>query len=195
VPRIVEYPELLGAMHALQLRSLYYNSGAFGFEPAVDAKSVGWICAEDSSLRPEARQLAQLVPTPAARELPGLLTRAVTELLYGPIWVMPKSHWAFELDFGSKAWMPQALGEVGVDASLLEQRTTGDAIEFGADEVPLLTSFVTQLMTNLTGSDFALAAPGKPIVCTLHHHKQVWWTTTDLALLQSLQQLPGPSGV
>jgi len=189
MPRIVEYPELLDAMHGLQLRSLYYNSGAFGFESGIDARSIGWICDEDSSLRPEARQLARLIPRPAEQELAHRLTRAVAEVLPAPVWIMPKSHWAFELDFGSRAWMPQALAQIGVDASGLASRTTGDAIEFGPSDIPLFSGFVQQLLTNLAGSDFAVAFPSRPVIGTLHHHKQIWWTTTDLNLLNSLEQL------
>ena len=37
--------------------------------------------------------------------------------------------------------------------------------------------------------DFALAFPGRPIVCTLHHHKQIWWTSSDRQLLSSLREL------
>ena len=189
MPRIVDYRELLDAMHELNLRSLYYNSGAFGFESGIDVQSIGWICDEDSSLRPEARQLARLIPRPAEQELARRLTRAVVEVLPAPVWIMPKSHWAFELDFGSRAWMPQALEHIGLDPSGLAPRTTGDAIEFGPSEIPLFSDFVQQLLTNLAGSDFALAFPGRPVICTLHHHKQIWWTTTDPILLNLLEQL------
>ena len=189
MPRIVGYTEVLDATRALQLRSLYYNSGAFGFEDGIDAKSVGWICAEDSSLRPEARQLARLVPGPAELTLPRLLTRAIAKHLPAPVWVMPKSHWAFELDCGRRAWMAHALQEIGIDPRVLEPLATGDAIEFDAGEVLQFAAFTSQLLINLTASDFALGFPGRPVVCTLHHHKQVWWTTNDLKLLHSLEQL------
>ena len=33
----------------------------------------------------------------------------------GPAWVMPKSHWAFELDHGNGGWLGPALRAVGVD--------------------------------------------------------------------------------
>lgn len=191
MPRIVEYSHVLDAMHAMRLQSLYFNSGAFGFGNAVDARSAGWICADDSSLRPEAQKLARLVQGPPEQKLPQMLTRAVAQVLPGPVWVMPKSHWAFELDFGSKTWMSRALKEIGIDPGLLAPRTTGDAIEFGLDELPQFTTFMTRLLTNLFGSDFALASPARPLVCTLHHHKQVWWTTTDMPMLKALEQLPG----
>ena len=182
-------------MTALHLQSFYYNSGAFGYDRTTETKSIGWICAEDASLRPEARQLARLLPGPAERTLPELLSRTVAGLLDGTVWLMPKSHWAFELDFGSKAWMPAALTQIGIDARTLEPRTTGDAIAFSPDEIPQFTAFSTHLLTSLMGSDFALASPGRSFVCTLHHHKQVWWTTTDPELLHGLEQLTGDFAV
>ena len=189
MPRVVEYAEVLSAMQALNLRSLYYNSGAFGFETGVEIKSTGWICTEDPSLRPEARELARMIPGAPEVELANLLARAATELFPGPVWVMPKSHWAFELDFGSPAWMPEALRNIGIDPTVLKPRTTGDAIEFTSVEISHFTRFATQLLTNLMGSDFAVAFPGRPVICTLHHHKQIWWTTTDGSTLRSLEQL------
>jgi hypothetical protein len=40
---------------------------------------------------------------------------------------------------------------------------------------------------NLAGSDFALAFPGRPVICTVHHHKQLWWTTTDPEIHKTLE--------
>jgi len=182
-------------MRQLDLRCLYYNSGAFGFERGVETHSVGWICEDDPSLRPEARSLTRQISKPAGPELSRLLAKAATELLPGPVWVMPKSHWAFELDFGGKAWMAAALRELTIDPALLQPLTTGDPIEFSPGEIPHLARFAEQLLTNLAGSDFAVAFPGKPVVCTLHHHKQIWWTTTDLGLLENLRQLAASSPV
>jgi hypothetical protein len=38
----------------------------------------------------------------------------------------------------------------------------------------------------LLGSDFTLAFVGKPVLCTVHHHKQLWWQTTDGGMLLAL---------
>jgi hypothetical protein len=45
------------------------------------------------------------------------------------------------------------------------------------------------LLGRLLGSDFMLAWPGRPAVCTVHHHKQLWWTTTDPELLAALEAM------
>jgi hypothetical protein len=45
---------------------------------------------------------------------------------------------------------------------------------------------VAALLENLRMSDFMLAFPGRPALCTIHHHKQLWWQTTDAALHAAL---------
>jgi hypothetical protein len=189
MPSIIDYERVFQQMQGQGLRCLYYNSGAFGFEAGVPTESVGWIGTEDSSLRPEALKLAHKVPQPYENELAARVVRACSQLLPGNIWVMPKSHWAYELDFGSKEWMPELLRQVGIDAASLQHRANAAAIEFGQEEMQLLGVIAEGLLRNLLGSDFALGFPGRPVVCTLHHHKQIWWTSTDSALNESLHQL------
>ena len=74
---------------------------------------------------------------------------------------MPKSHWSYELDFGSHQWMPDALRHVGVDPAVLAPMTSGAAIEFATDEAEVFTPFVETLLTRLLGSDFMIAWPGR----------------------------------
>ena len=49
-----------------------------------------------------------------------------------------------------------------------------------------MESLIASLLGNLRTSDFMLAFPGRPALCTVHHHKQLWWQTTDLALHSAL---------
>jgi hypothetical protein len=94
------------------------------------------------------------------------------------------------LDFGSREWMPDALARIGVDHSVLEPLTTGAAIEFMLDESHEFASFLASLLDNLSGSsDFQLVWPGRPVVCTVHHHKQLWWTTSESAVYQAIAGL------
>jgi hypothetical protein len=102
---------------------------------------------------------------------------------------MPASHWAYELDFGSREWMPALLEAIGVDPGLLQHRTTAAAIEFAPEESPALVHFVVRLLEMLQGSDFALAFPHRRVVCTLHHHKQLWWTSAEDAVSDALEAL------
>jgi hypothetical protein len=191
VPWIVEYAQVLQQMRDQGFKCLYYNSGAFGFPDGVATHSVGWIGPEDPSLRDEARSLVRPVPHPFERELTARVVRAMREMFPGKVWVMPKSHWAYELDFGSRDWMPALLEHSGVDSGLLQKRTNASAIEFALHEVESFSHLVEGLLRMLLGSDFALAFPDRPVVCTLHHHKQVWWTSSDKSLIEALGQLAG----
>ena len=109
MPQIVDYPIVVERMTALDMKCLYYNSGAFGPTDHRATKVVGWIGGEDPTIRPEARALASIVAPPAEQNLTRLVELAWNTILPGPIWFMPKSHWAFELDFGNHAWLSPAL--------------------------------------------------------------------------------------
>jgi hypothetical protein len=189
VPRIVEYPEVVAEADRLGLRSLYPNSGAFGFPPAVGAQHAGWIGGEDPSLRPAARELAVLVPPPVEATLSRLAVQTWGELLPGELWLMPKAHWAYELDFGSAAWMPQLLQSNGIAPDELIHRHDGTAVAFTSLEENAFAAIAEGLLTHLLGSDFQLMFPTKPVVCTLHHHKQIWWSSPDAGLIAKLKSL------
>ena len=189
MPWIVDYSAVLEQMTGQGMRSLYYNSGGFGFPEGAAVESLGWIGPDDPSLRPEARAMSRTVPAPHEANLARLVVRAWRDLLPGKLWLMPKSHWAYELDFGSRDWMPALLEHAGIDAGLLSPRTNAAAIEFTPQEAAPAAHVIEGLLRMLLGSDFALAFPGRPVACTLHHHKQVWWTTTDPQLITSLQGL------
>ena len=193
VASIVEYDAVLARMAALGLESLYYNSGAFGFPRGHAIHFTGWIGGEDPTLRPAARENAVRVDEPCVPTLAALASRAWTEIFPGPVWVMPKSHWAFELDFGGKEWLPSALRAAGIDPEQLMGRTNAPAVEFLPADVDRFTPLVESLLANLLGSDFALAFPDYAVTCTLHHHRQVWWTDGDGAFVRRLRMLPPPA--
>ena len=189
MPTVVDYPLVLADQTAVGLRSLYYNSGAFGFPAGVETTSVGWVGPPDETIRPAARPLVRQVGEPHAATLAKLLTTAWLDQLPGDVWVMPKAHWAYELDFGNKAWLPDALRSAGVDPSLLVTRNNGAAVAFTPVEADSFTALVDAMLTRLTGSDFAAAWPGRRVACTIHSHQQLWWTTDDSALVAGLDRL------
>jgi hypothetical protein len=190
VARIVDYDTVLQTLLGQGLKSLYYNSGSFGFPPAVDTHTIGWIGPPDPTIRPEAIPLTRPVPEPFVQNLTARALRVWRERVPGVVWAMPRSHWAYELDFGSREWMPGALAKIGIDSKELEPLTTGAAVEFGADQADEFGSFLSVLLDSLSGSsDFQLAWPGRPLVCTVHHHKQLWWTTPDDALHQAIETM------
>jgi hypothetical protein len=194
VAQIVDYDTVLQTLLGQGLKSLYYNSGSFGFPGGVATQTVGWTGPSDPSIRPEALSFTRPVLPPFSQTLTDLALRAWGELLPGVVWAMPRSHWAYELDFGSKDWMPAALAKSGVDSAELAPLTTGDALEFNWEDSGQFASFLATLLDNLSGSsDFQLVWPGHPTVCTVHHHQQLWWTTTEGSIYQALSELPGPA--
>ncbi len=193
MPRIIDYPLVVDQMSRQRFVSLYPNSGAFGFPAESGAVSLGWIGPDDASIRPESRPLTRRVAEPCEATLAALATRMWAEQLPGPaVWVLPKSHWAYELMFGSLEWMPRLLNEVGLSPEDLAGRHDGSALEFSPSETGAFEQFLAGLLGGLFGSDFQLAWPGRPLVCTVHHHKQLWWTTTDAALVAGLEALVSP---
>ena len=189
MPCIIEYSVVLQQMTSQQFKCHYYNSGAFGFRESANARTLAWIGPDDSTIRPEAQVLARRVAEPYEATLANLATRLWREQACGRVWVMPKSHWAFELGHGSREWMPALIDRLGVDFTLLENRTDAAAIEFSEDETDLFEPFVTGLLTLLHGSDFMIAFPDRPILCTLHHHKQLWWSTTADKIIDAVARL------
>jgi hypothetical protein len=182
VPAIIEFERVLQRMEAEGFRSLYHNSGAFGFPRGADVRYVGWVGPDDPSIRAEMRQSIRPVAPPYEANLARAAAEVWTTHLSGVVWVMPMSHWSYELDFGSRDWMPAALNAVGVDGEELSSRANGAALEFQSNERAAFEPLVAQLLTHLRTSDFMLAFPGRPVLCTVHHHKQLWWQTTDAAL-------------
>jgi hypothetical protein len=187
---IVDYSLVLSRMLSQGMQSLYHNSGAFGFSPEMKTHSCGWIGPADPTVRPEAARLIRSVPPPHEVNLTNLLLKLWRDRFGGPLWVMPRSHWSYELQFGSRGWMPDLLRQVGVDPTSLIERNNAAALEFdGAESVPAAL-LLERLLEKLRGSDFALVFPDHPVLCTLHHHKQLWWVTTDVELAAQIEAMP-----
>jgi hypothetical protein len=193
VARVIDYPLVLETLTRAGFVSLYHNSGAFGFPREVSTQSVGWIGPKDATLKPAALPLTRRVPPPCPITLAALAGRVWQGHLRGPVWLMPRNHWAFELNFGNSEWMPALLERAGIDPQQLAGRNDGSAVEFSDSEEPLLRPALAVLLERLWGSDFALAWPGRPCLCTVHHHTQLWWTTTDASLIDALDALVPPA--
>ena len=187
--KIVDYSLVLSTLTSAGFESLYHNSGAFGLPRGAGVHHLGWVGPDDPTLRPAALSLVRRVAAPFAPTLASLAIRAWQSHLPGPAWLMPRNHWAFELDHANGDWMPAVLNRIGIDPAALAGRNDGTAIEFDANESALLAPVVEQLLTRLWGSDFALAWPGRPVLCTVHHHTQLWWSTTDPSILAALDRL------
>jgi hypothetical protein len=195
MPAILDYHDAINVLRPRRIVCVYPNGGALGFAPGVATRSVAWIGPEDPTIRRDARQLARAVPPPFEPNLAKLLVGAWRAVLPGVAWVMPASHWAFELDFGSAEWLGQTLRDIGVDPAPLEALTTGAPIEFAPDESASLETLARALLTNLAQSDFTIVFPDPAVIGRLHHHKQLWWTSSDGSVIDKLAAISsGPPG-
>jgi hypothetical protein len=195
MPKVLDYGEAMELLRARRIACVYPHSGALGFEADVATHSVGWIGPDDPTIRPDVRRITHSVSPPFETNLARLLVSAWQEILPGVAWVMPASHWAFELDFGSASWLPDVLRDIGVDPAQLEPLTTGAPIEFAPDESAAMEQLACALLERLAQSDFTIAFPDHPVICRLHHHKQLWWTGADALVIDALRAISsGPPG-
>ena len=173
MPRIIDYPQVLATMQSRSFVSLYHNSGAFGFASTDGVKTLGFAQEDDPTIRPEARASLRKVDNLAV-ELDRIVATLASEA-----WLMPKSHWHYELHFGNRDLLESALPQMGIDPAALRERNDGSAIAFRTDEHPQLRDLIRRLLEGLRGSDFLLAFPDAATLVTIHHHKQLWIQTRD----------------
>ena len=193
MPWIIDYHAVVEQMRGQRFKSLYYHSGAFGFADDSGTSVVGWTTGADPTIRESARASVVTVNPPTVDSLVTLLTKIWREHLPGRVWLMPASHWAFELEYGSADWLPAVLENVGVDPGLLVGRNNASAIEFAPNESAAFAHVTARLLEMLASSDFTIAFPGRQVVCMVHHHKQLWWTTTVTDLATTLRQAAEPA--
>jgi len=186
MPSIIDYPNVLRRLESEGLKCNYPNGGSFGFPTGAQVR--GWLGPVDDTIRPEMRAHTRNVPEPFDANLAQWAWRAWRQLLPGSVWVMPASHWSFELTHGNQRWLPGLLMKAGIDSALLIGRADASVIEFLPPEEEAFRAFLGGLLNGLTGSDFTLAFPGRGVVCIVHHHKQLWWVSMSQ---QTVMRLDG----
>src|SRR5687768_10952853 len=124
--RIIDYPDVQKTMQENGFVSLYHNSGAFGFAEWTAVESVGWITADDPTIREAARALTRNVD-PAQLIL---LLKQACESVKDEAWLMPKSHWHYELHFGNRELLEEILPTIAIGPASLRERNDGSAIAF-----------------------------------------------------------------
>jgi hypothetical protein len=189
MPRIIDYPIVLDQMTKEGFRSLYHNSGAFGFAASASTVSRGWIGPVDPSIRAAAMLLVRQIHEPFAQRMTGMMIQLWQQSLPGSVWVMPKSHWAYELEFGSREWLPEVLNKIDVDPAKLLPLNNAAALEFQAGESESLGYLVRELLLYLVGSDFQMVFSGRRTICTIHTRQQLWWTTADPIIAERMESL------
>ncbi len=189
MPWIIDYDAVLEQTRGQQLRSLYPMSGAFGFAEGAPTHVRGWIGPDDPTIRPAARAFVRGVPAPYEQTLTDWFIRTWQDHLPGKMWLLPMSHWHYELNFGSCPWLAATLDRIGLDPGQLQDRNNGSAIEFAPDEHEPARLIIHRLLEMLLGSDFAVLFPGRDTLCTLHHHKQLWWVTANPTFATTLDTI------
>src|SRR5687767_1755048 len=152
MPRIVDYATVSQRMQAGGFVSLYHNAGAFGFPRGTEWKMRGWIGPEDPTVRMEVRPYMMYVHKPYAANLAANFL-AARRHIRGDAWLMPKSHWHFELHDGNPQLLESLLPQIGIDPAMLRERNDGSAISFEIGEDEPLRHAVERLLTELRGSD------------------------------------------
>jgi hypothetical protein len=183
---VIDYAAVLDALTAEGLKCNYPNGGSFSFEGEPTPQTLGWIGPADSTIKPAVRPLVRAVPPPYETNLVAMASQAWQRYLPGDAWIMPASHWSYELSHGSREWMPDLIREIDLDPASLIGRTDAAAIEFSLTEAQHFNHFLATLLERLSASDFSIAFPGRKTVCMIHHHKQLWWTTTDARVMKCL---------
>lgn len=189
MPWIIDYPIVLDRMRELKLRSVYFNSGAFGFAVGEGVQIVGWLGPDDPTIRPDLPAKLIRVAEPYESSLSRKLCQTWAKSLDGPAWLMPAAHWAYELDFGHGNWLGPLLESIDIDPGLLQDRPNGSAIEFASKDREKFERVIESLLLHLTASDFKIVFPHHRHLVTIHHHKQIWWQTTDETLAQRLSDV------
>lgn len=185
MPSLVSYPIVLERLAAVGIRCVYPNSGAFGFEPSAAVHICGWIGGEDETIRAELRDKTRRFAAPLPDTLAAGVKRA-WQTLGGALWIMPASHWSYELQFGNGDWLGDALAAMGIDPKPLAARADGTAVCFPPEESAGAESFVREILKNLRGSDFTLAFADQPVLAMLHHHCQVWWQSMEGGVMERI---------
>lgn len=195
VPRIIDYPTVLETLTAQGMRCNYPNGGAFGFVPEANVMVRGWIGPPDGTIKLKWRPVLRQIPEPFEMNLAQSAAVVWQKYLPGIVWVMPASHWAFELQHANGQWLAEAIGDLGLDPSNLGERSDAAAIEFSPEQNNTFRQFAQRLLEGLQTSDFVLAFSERRTVCTVHQHKQLWWRTCDVTVLEGLDAVVPPSPI
>jgi len=179
--RVIDYADVLKQAASDGLRCVYPNSGAFS--PTGEHQIIGWLGPADATIRADLAARAVQCPPPYPQSLAAWFGR-VWQPMNRPAWLLPKSHWAYELGHAHQDWLIERLMSLGIDVGELARHTDAPALAFGREESEALTGLMSLLLEHLKTSDYAILLPGLPVVVTLHHHQQLWWQSGDKDLAE-----------
>jgi hypothetical protein len=186
MPRIIDYPTVAKILTEEGYRCNYPSSGSFSLRDRTPIIR-GWLFGPDETIVPELLADSRVLENPTEGKLAEMAIKAWQEILPGNIWLTPASHWSFELSFGHPEQLKPLLLELNLDADYLATQTNGAAIEFEPVESDMLGHAIKRLLEFCVASDFMLIFPRRLTTCMIHHHKQLWWVTSDPKIAAGLK--------
>jgi hypothetical protein len=189
MPYLLDYKHAVAKLTAGGFISLYHNSGAFGFPQSANVHTIGWTGAADETIRPEMAPMIRRVVEPYGATMARLAQLAWTSHLPGECWLSPKSHWHYEMHYGNRHLLEELLPLVDVNPAAVADRNDGSPVVFTPPETDAMFDTVFRLLGGLISSDFQLTFPTRATVCTVHHHEQLWWQTTDAAVVGGIDSI------
>jgi hypothetical protein len=180
---IIPFEQLSQRLAAYGIRPRYSNSGRFDFEPGVQVQRRCLMAGPDASIRASLRPCCADLHT--AEEVAAATAGHLAELGAAPLYLVPHVHWEHEmLDHCPEVWRQvlQLAGQPSDDPGL----TGGNAVELEARGTPL-AAMIRLLLQGLQQAD-ALLLGELPLIVKVHHHRQVWFSSPDTALLPVLPE-------
>lgn len=180
MPARFSYQSLLTTLGEQGVRCVYHHGGAFEFI-ASEVHFRGWLTAPDPTIRPGLREIARELPIDSVVDATVRLLAEAGERVY----LLPTSHWAHELE--AHPWIEEVLAMQSFDATTLRGLNRAEPIVYLLPaECDALRSLIGSLLERLSESDFSLVVPGAALLGTVHHHRQVWWRTTDASWVRRI---------
>ena len=175
---MLELDQLKALLAEHGIEPWYPHSGRFDFTPGPSVHRRCWLVDEDPSIHPDLRGGCRYAAdlSEAAECVATYLSTLVGQRWY----LVPHVHWEHELlDHCPDVWREVfTLADQPVDDPML---TSANAVVINPTGVAWERLIVT-LLTGLTQAD-ALLLTDAPLIVKIHHHRQVWLSTTDPALL------------
>ena len=161
---------------------LYPQTGRYDFAQGLRVHRCGLLSGPDGSIREEL--------LPCCYELPdtGVVAASaaghLAECGVGRLYLLPQVHWEHELlDHQPGLWR-RVLGMIGGGFDEGEL-VGGSAVVLRPGGVPLAAVFGA-LLEGLTDAG-AVVLADRPLVIKIHQHRQIWLSSTDLALLPAAE--------
>ena len=175
---IITWDRLTAILAPFEIDPMYPDTGRFAFRHGDRVRRCCFFVDDDPSIRPELRPQCRQADSleDVADQTAGFVGQYVT----GPIYLVPQIHWEHELlddHCGMWATIFDHLGQAPDDVAL----TGGNAVVADA-RLAAWADICRILLAGLQSSDVMLFCQ-MPLMVKIHHHGQVWFSSTNVDLL------------